>query len=558
MKKKYVASLFIFIGLACFAQQKKIDSLIVQLDSKITNIDKIEVFEPLSALLINYATPEYSLPYFTQMAVIAKKLKKDEMESRAYKYIAECYMKMGDFKNAKTYARNALTISENSDDTNLYLLDVNQLGRVYHHFQKYNQAIETYNKGITRYLKKPQGNAICTVYSNLGTSYGQIGDKDNQIKAYLKGARYADELNSYTAKTFALYNLGYLYMELDQFEKSEEYFLKALEDSSKIEIKTYVYMNYHGLGTNYSRWEKYDKALTCNQIALNFYQSIGNKLYEFDVLNNIAVVYSKTDNPNKCIDYATQALAIAETLQHKLAISGAKQTIASAYINLEKYDEAEKILLEISKDTSDINIITLESKIDIYQNLASVYEGKKQYDKSLSFYKQYRFWHDSILEAARDSKIAEIETKYQADKKDLTILKQQNDIQKSQSNLLVLLLVLFGLATLLIAIYAKKLKNKLQKKELAKKFELGLHDYLIEKYDITNDELKLWIEIKNEKSEIEQADVLFKSVNTIKTWRKSLYSKLKAGNSDDANYSQKRAIILYNEEEKLFKKYTSE
>ena len=71
---------------------------------------------------------------------------------------------------------------------------------------------------------------------------------------------------------------------------------------------------------------------------------------------------------------------------------------------------------------------------------------------------------------------------------------------------------------------------------------MGLHDYLIEKYDITSDELKLWIEIKNEKSEIEQADVLFKSVNTIKTWRKSLYSKLKAGNSDDANYSQKRAI----------------
>ncbi|WP_457618217.1 tetratricopeptide repeat-containing sensor histidine kinase [Lutibacter sp.] len=416
--KKTLLLIVLLVFFNSYGQQSKIDSLTLQLELKKTNEEKIKILELLSKILINYSTPDKSIPYFLEMSAISKKLKRHELESQSYKYISECYLKKGDFENAEKYALEAIHISINSNDTNFYLIDINQLGRVYHHFQKYKKAVETYNKGISRYKIHPQGNAICTIYSNLGISYGQQGKIEKEINSYLKSSKYADKLESYTAKSFALYNIAYLYMDLNQYEKSEKYYLLALKDSTKIELKAYVYMNHHGLGNNYSRWGKYQKALKHNKIAYNYYKSTGNKLYQFDLLNNTAIVYGRMNNPSKSIKYANLALKLAVELNHKLAIAGAKQTLANGLINLKKYNEAKGILLEIARDTTDVKIISLETKSAIYQNLSSVYEGEKNYTKSLEYFKKFKNANDSILINQRDSNISDIETKYQTEKKE--------------------------------------------------------------------------------------------------------------------------------------------
>lgn len=427
MKRLLLTLLLLLSVFSIFSQQTKIDSLKTQLELKKANEEKIEILAELNTMLINTSNPDKSLTYFLEMAKISKLLNRNELESRSYKYIAECYMKIGDFENAEKYAFEALKISSNSNDTNFYLLDINQLGRVYHHFQKYDLAIETFNKGIARHKTSPQGTFISTIFSNLGSAYGQKGEIENQINSYLEGSKLADKFKNYTAKSFALYNIAYLYMDLNQYEKSEKYYLLALKDSAQIKLKAYVYMNHHGLGNNYSRWGKYQKALKHNKIALDYYKLTGNKLYQFDVLNNIAVVYSGMNNPSKSIEYANLALKLAIELDHKLAIAGAKQTLANGLVSLKKYDEAENILLQIARDTIDTKIISLETKSAIYQNLSSVYEGKKNYTKSLDFFKKYKSSNDSILINQRDSNVSEIETKYQTEKKEKENLQLKAD-----------------------------------------------------------------------------------------------------------------------------------
>ncbi len=424
---KFLFILFLFIVLNSYSQQSKIDSLKFVLKNEVSNVKKVEVLESLNKLLIYSSVPDESIPYFTQMALLAKELNNFELETRAYKYISESFIRKEDFNNSEKYALKAIKINDSLNNINNYLLDINQLGRVYHHFQKYEKAIETYKKGINQYENDPQGKAICTIYPNLGTSYGQIGDTQNQISSYLKGAEYADKLKNYTAKSFALYNLGYIYMDLEQFDKAEKYFLNALKDSSKIELKAYVNMNHHSLGLNYSRWGKYDKALKHNKIALDFYRKSGNKLYEFDVLNNIAVVFNRKNQLNDVVIYANKALKIAKEINHQLAINGAKQTLASAYIDLGQFEQAEKHLLEISKDTVNLNLISRESKAAIYQNFASVYEGKKNYRKALIYFTRFKEVNDSILIDKRDSNVTEIETKYQTEKKEKENLQLKAD-----------------------------------------------------------------------------------------------------------------------------------
>jgi DNA-binding NarL/FixJ family response regulator len=62
----------------------------------------------------------------------------------------------------------------------------------------------------------------------------------------------------------------------------------------------------------------------------------------------------------------------------------------------------------------------------------------------------------------------------------------------------------------------------------------------------------LWVKIAEGLSEKELAPHFYRSIDAIKNWRKSLYSKLKTDNSD--SFRQKNALDLYRKEEALFKK----
>jgi len=411
--------LLVFFSFYGNAQETKVDSLKNLIAAEANKQIKLNHLESLNRILINKnANLEDSREYFNEMAALSNTLKNTKLETRAYLYLSESYIKGQDFKEAEKYAKKAMKIDSLSDNIKSSLNDLNQLGRVYHHFQKYNEAINTYKRAINLYEKNPQGKIIAIIYGNLGTSYEKLSNIEEAIPFYLKGIEYSEKFNNYDSKSYALYTLGNSYMYLEQYEKAEQYFLKAIQDSSKIKYKGYVNMNHHSLAQNYSDWGKYDKAIIHNKIALNYYHLKGNKLYEFDTLNNLAVVYLKKGDFDLALLNANKALVIANELNHRLAINAAKITLSNIYIKRNKYNKAKLLILDIAKDTIDIDLISRTSKLNIFNNLALSYEFENNYTKALKFYKSFNNLNDSIIKEKRDSNIAELETKYQTEKKE--------------------------------------------------------------------------------------------------------------------------------------------
>ena len=147
--------LLFFNGLFTFSQESKIDSLKSVLSSTTSKEIKLSTLENLNKILISESSLKSSLPYFSEMAEIAKSMDDDELETRAYKYISETYMKEMDSVKAILFAKKALSVSAKNDYLKDYLLNINQLGRVYHHFQYYKKAISTYKLGIEKYEEQP-------------------------------------------------------------------------------------------------------------------------------------------------------------------------------------------------------------------------------------------------------------------------------------------------------------------------------------------------------------------------------------------------------------------
>lgn len=433
--------LYFSILLGCFAffsfgqQRQKIDSLKGVLKNVKSKEKKLSTLELLNTILISNSKLEESLPFFLEMGSTAKYLRNDELETRAYKYISEVYMKKMDSTSAFKYARKALEINTNKNNLKGFLLDLNQLGRIYYHFQYYNEALKTYNKGITKYsenLDKDILLLISRLYKNSSITCNKLGLSEKSIEYLLKGIKISEKTGDVDEKSYSLYSLGYMYMDLNNYNKAEEYFLKSLKFSDSVSLQTFTNMNHHGLGINYSRWGKYDDALKHNKIALDFFRKQNDKLYEFDVLNNTAVVYQRMNISDSIIKYGNLALKVAKEINNKMAIKAANITLSDGYLKKNNYRKAEKILLEVAKDTIDKKIISANSKSSIYFKLSEVYEGNKKYKKSLDYYKKFKELNDSINKEILDSKFSDIETKYQTEKKEKELVAQKNATQEQE------------------------------------------------------------------------------------------------------------------------------
>ncbi len=597
-------SLFIF--LYAQSQESKIDSLKGVLSSTSSQELKLSTLENLNKILISKSSLKNALPYFIEMSEIANELGNDELESRAYKYSSEVFMKEMDSVKAISYAKQALSISEKNQNLNLYLIDINQLGRVYHHFQLYEKAIETYNLGISKYNKNKDESCLVSlarIYSNSSSSYDKLGRTDESIEAVLKGVEIAEKTNSNDQKSYGLYILGYKYMGLKNYKKAEEYFLKSLTFSDSVSLHTFINMNHHGLGINYSRWGKYDKALYHNKVALDFYKKQGNKLYEFDVLNNTAVVYQRMNIPDSVVKYGNLALKIAEEINHKQAIRGAKNTLANAYINLSRYSEAEQILTDIAKDTLNSLIFDNQGKASLYSNLSEVYEGQNKYKKSLKFHKKFKVLNDSIEKEVRESKFAELETRYrnEENEKEIANLRADNAEKDAQNTRLFfsLFLSLIIVTVLVIFVYYRRKKtketeykyqkeldelkqekadyrdlianqdttiNNLEKTVAEKQEFISLqlsekensfhNDVLKTNYNLTKGDLEYWIDQSKGLTEEQMSSKYSVAKSTIESKGKRLRSKIKLKKGIDSKISlgKEEMLRIYKEEWKKFHK----
>jgi len=198
------------------------------------------------------------------------------------------------------------------------------------------------------------------------------------------------------------------------------------------------------------------------------------------------VVYRKMKQPNKVLDISKKTLKIAQDLNHKGAIFVANYTSATAYLDLEKYSKAESLFLNILKDSINPRVLSKENLGKTYDNLFHVYQGKKNYEKSLYYLKKYKAINDSILIRQRDSNVSEIETKYQTEKKEKENLQLKADnaeqvlsLEKEKNNKWILGSGLLSVS-LLSLVFWKKYKSE----EKAKKIITLQKDEIVEQKEV--------------------------------------------------------------------------
>lgn len=294
----------------------------------------------------------------------------------------------------------------------------------------------------------PDEQAQILIY--LGRSYFADGDYDKAMSIYTNALDIAEKhkLNNLTGYTYSY--IGDLYREKFMFTEAIKRYETAAECFKKENnIDSYA-CALRDVGREYACIDSLSRALKILTIADSVARNTKNTEVTASINNTLGNIYAMQNKYDEAEEYFLKALAGRETMPDYMALIDLY--IASGAIN-----KAKELLSKIPQDNPKY---TYSIKYLYYQ----IYNEEKNYKEALTNLKEYVEITDSIIYADNQSKILNIESKYNH----LKISKEIDRLKIKQQSYIIVLVICIGILLLIIIgylLYRKKVKEKIQRQQ---------------------------------------------------------------------------------------------
>lgn len=233
----------------------------------------------------------------------------------------------GNLENSILYLKTVLEI-EKSNYQALY-----RLIKLYNSLGFFDKVLE-YGEEAIKYYKDDLG-----IIFNVGYAYQSIGKYKKAIKYYKDYLQIEEDY-------FVVLNIGLCYTELKYYKKALQMFNKAIIINS-LEVSAYI-----DKAECLKNMKKYDEAMKLYEKVLGFEEK--NESYIYFKMGELKIEEEKYDEG---INYFNIAISLESATDFTF------ENYFDILLELKKYDEIEKLLLEYSvRDTSREKVLNMEGK----------------------------------------------------------------------------------------------------------------------------------------------------------------------------------------------------
>ena len=399
----------------------------------------------------------------------------------------------------------------------------NTEGLVLMGLSKYEEALDAFQKGLAIGENKKDKKYLVAVRKILGNSGGifyQLGDYEGALRHTRQALKISEQLNDSSGLAYNNLRLALTYQAMDSLITCIEY----LNVSSKL---------------------------------LQHLKDTTTMLY---VENTLGLVYNKRLQFENSLQHYQEAFKLASLIKNQEEVIHTKIFIAKNYLQLDKLAFTEALALEVTDET--IRNGMAKHRQSAYDLLYEIAVKRNDWQLALNYRNKSLDIKDSIANVEIKSRIAELETKYETQKKEAEIVRLSLENDLNVANLAIsrnanIAMAVGGLLTviLLIVFFTLRHKKQLAEKEaqdlqieaLKKRF-MELHSSPAElavalEFDELNNKLNTHLTGREfdalklslgGKTNVEIADALFISVSTVKFHLRNTYSKMGVGNRKEA------------------------
>jgi signal transduction histidine kinase len=322
---------------------------------------------------------------------------------------------------------------------------------------------------------------IVKAYDIAGFCYGKKGDYEKANTYLFDALRLAEKINCIDC-------IAYVKNELAVIEKSKNNFSKTLsilqevmqlpQEELKDRTKFKVYQN---IGLSYNSLGKPDSAMLFFQKALPMADKINNPYAKALLINNIAVAYHLNNNFPKAIENYQQVANIGRTIPDNELLFLSTYNIGD--ISLRQNDLPAAIARFEESIIYAQKLKREDYLIYAYGSLIETNEKKGDSKEALRYFHLYDVARDTLNLKQNNKNVAELETKYQTEKKEAQIKVQGLELKQKSAEIFRQRSFLFALIAGLIAVtvlgylfyYRYRLKQKqILNEALIREQQLGL------------------------------------------------------------------------------------
>lgn len=292
----------------------------------------------------------------------------------------------------------------------------------------------------------PDEQAQILIY--LGRAYFAEGDYDKAMSTYTNALDITEKnhLNNLTGYTYGY--IGDLYREKFMFTEAIKKYKTAAEYFKKENNTDSYACALRDVGREYACMDSLSRALKILAIADSVAVNTKNIEVTASINNTLGNIYVMREEYDKAEKYFLKALVGREKMPDYVAL-------IDLYTITDSIDKAKELLFSIPKDDP-------KYKCSIKYLYYQIYNAEKNYKEALSNLEEYVDMVDSIVYADSQSKILNIESKYNhlriSQEVDKLKIKQQGYIIFSAICISCLLLII-----IVYLLYRKQAKEKIQR-----------------------------------------------------------------------------------------------
>ncbi|MBN2663944.1 MAG: tetratricopeptide repeat protein [Bacteroidales bacterium] len=325
------------------------------------------------------------------------------------------------------YNKIAVELSIKTDNYQLIIGQIRDLAKLYIYNSDYSKALETYQSALPFAELSDNDTLKGLVIHSIGNAYLYDSEFDLALEKYLEALDIRERINDTIGIAASTNNIGLIYWKLEQYDLALKYYNLSLISELSIKNNKGIASSYNNIGMVYWKINQIDSAIYYVRKSLKIKLDYNiDKRSLTDAYNNLGVLYRNLSVFDTALIYFNKCLILDKNNQDKHDIANSYTNIATTHSYLNNNTKA--LVFLDSAETISLPTKDYEILINIYDLRANIYAEKNDFFNAYKSLRKHIQYKDSVYSENITNQIAEMQTKYDTEKKEHEIEMQKQEI----------------------------------------------------------------------------------------------------------------------------------
>lgn len=317
---------------------------------------------------------------------------------------------------------------------------------------------------LATYTALKRDSNILTTRLNLGVELTDAGRYDEAHAHLFQALQLAERSQDHTKQIKVYLGLGFLYKCMGEvtrnkkdFEQAMAYYNKAQSLIGSTKTDKYIPQVLDNIAQLYDLQQEHQQAIALYKQVITLNHKSGNLRDLVNNYMNLGISYKNSRQYDGALQaYQSAQLFLDSTKGSSFSQMVLNNNLAILYHEMGNDAAGEALALRTNKEAAATGLTAVQ--VDMMGLLSRIYERQKRYPEALAYNRDVMRLKDTLLNKEKAGQIADMQSKYEAGKKDERITEQTEALyaRKKQNRYLWAGIGLLSLAGIIIYIIQRR------------------------------------------------------------------------------------------------------